>query len=148
MADKTIPELTSISLIEADTLIPVDTGVQTFKVRADDFKKSLNAIVQTENVGSVRPITAADKNTVFFVEDLGYSIPPSANFELPGSDDFGIGSITIKDLTGRLSHKFSDVVVTPVLGDFLEGRLGAQYQLKADFGSWVFYCDGTKWFIL
>lgn len=53
MADKTIPELSATTTITGTALIPVDSGVQTFKMTATNLAKGLVAlffpVIQTKS---------------------------------------------------------------------------------------------------
>lgn len=107
------------------------------------FWKSLNRAPTTSITSGPNTITLAENGTIFLVDTSGGSV----EFDLPAASSVGSGfEFSIIDKTGFFSPA-NFAFLVPNGADLIIG-LNANYDMKAPWGSWTFFTDGTSWFKL
>lgn len=141
MAQKIIPDLTETLTTTQNAWFVVDSGIQTFKIKA------INAATVFRDFFA--PTFGAIKVAAFTI-DSTYAesvvrLDSSAgafSIQLPDPATLTNKKIVLKDVGGVLSSKPITLVRDDV-GDLIEG-LASSFILESDFGSWTLFCDGTN----
>lgn len=79
MAQKTIPQLQEATEIDENTLIPIDSGTQSFKISADNFAKGLRSLLLTARTVTENTAILASDEVIFSDSssgDLTHALPP------------------------------------------------------------------------
>ncbi len=144
MGQKTIPQLQTTTEIDGNALIVVDTGVQTFKITALNFARSIFGI------GTLPVITEKTDDFTIALGNENKIIPlnsENGSFEaqLPDPTTVDGKTFILKDVGGKLSE-FPVTVLRFAAEDIEE--VAADYVCSGDFGCWRFYSNGTNWLLI
>lgn len=142
MATKTIPQLNSISQVDQTDMTVIDTGVQTFKITAQDLAKGLRKF-STPNPGT--PKSEAYLLTVNDALLMVDSTLGSFDISLPDPATFINSTVKILDVAGKLS--LNKVTLKRHATELISG-VSADFFLESDFGSWEIYSNGSNWFVI
>lgn len=143
MSDKKITELNEATTITGDALFVVDSGIETFKMKADNAGVQLSKL---QNVYKAKKtasyvIVSDDAAKVVLID----SNSSAFDLTLP-SPSLNVGKIfRIKDVGNYLST--NQVTLKRFLTEKINGY-AADYLLQADEGFWQLTSDGTDWIIL
>lgn len=144
MAQKTIPELQEGSAVDTNSLLVFDTGVQTYKITAPNLAQGLRPLatppVIAEKTALYSPVVAQEGGVIPINSQAG-----SFNIQLPAPNTMTGKRFTIKDQGGALS--LYPVTVLRAAAELFEG-IAADFELAANFGTWVIFSDGTNWKLL
>jgi len=144
MALTTIPQLEELTNADENTLILVDSGIQSHKMTAPNLGKGLLYL------GRPNPTAAKTANYSIVASDAFglLKLDSSAggfDLQLPDPSSFAKRSLTIKDEAGFLSSNPVNLVRHD---DELISGVQSDFALESDFGVWNLYCDGTNWELL
>lgn len=144
MAQTVIPQLQELTNADENTLLIVDSGIQSYKMTAPNLGKGLLYI------GRPNPTAAKTANYSIVVSDAFglLKLDSSAggfDLQLPNPSSFAKRSLTIKDVAGFLSSNQVNLVRH---GNELISGIQSDFALESDFGVWDLYCDGTNWELL
>lgn len=136
MADKTIIELTEIIDVDPDSaFVPIDSGIQTFKIKAANIARQARRRIQT--VASTTPITAQNGKTYLCsVGGVPITVPA-----LPVSGDW----FTIKDTLGLFATTPSSVIRA---GSEKIENVAATFSCANAYGIYTFVSNGTDWHLI
>lgn len=142
MADVTIPQLPPTDIITQDMVIPIDTGVQTFKITTPNFGKNIRPYLY----GPTPAAKTADYTLSLFDGLIPFdSSGGSFNLFLPNPASFPNQSYRIADV-GAAANSFP-ITLKRFASENISG-LAQDYLLEAQDGVWEVFSDGTNWYML
>ncbi len=144
MGQKTIPQLQTSTVIDSNTLMVIDSGVQTYKITVPNFAKGLRTLfappLVTERTSDYSP-TALQAGSVIPLNSEGGSF----DVLLPDPATMTGLSMKFKDVGGFLG--LFPVSLVPFGSEEIE-FLASEYQLESDNGEWELFCNGVDYFFI
>lgn len=144
MALTPIPQLQELTNIDENTLLFVDSGIQSYKMTAPNLARGLLFLGRpspSEAKTTSYNLVVTDAFGIIKLDSSGGSF----EIQLPNPALFANRTVTFKDVGGALSS--NPVQLTRFANEEI-GGMAANYQLEADFGSWNLWTDGVDWFLI